>query len=214
MAPVDRLRRLIPLSEDDISSLGGEICELLRPLLLAGGLETKEEKDDATDDVRQLNQYVVWAALVPFLLETYRREAPHDAPSVDKALDLLLPRLVDKQVADGSLISMLMEALAYGCRTSPFSLADHPYTGPYPYLALACHLLEWYDFMVLWWMSKGFDLCLEGLLTRKGPNKNDLEALMPTVWWPGSQEDLCSEGKLRHAATTLSKAIDKVSFCT
>jgi len=210
MAPVDRLRRLIPLSEDDISSLGGEICELLQPLLLAGGLETKEEKDDATDDVRQPNQYVVWAALVPFLLETYKQEAPHDAPSVDKALDLLLPRLVDKQVADGLLISMLMEALAYGCRTSPFSFADHPYSGPYPYLALACHLLEWYDFMVLWWMSKGFDLCLEGLLTRKGPNKNDLEALMPTVWWPGSREDLCAEGKLRHAATTLSKAIDKV----
>jgi Kip1 ubiquitination-promoting complex protein 1 len=80
----------------------------------------------------------------------------------------VLPR-PSKQVADGSLISMLMmEALAYGCCTSPFSLADHPYTGPYPYLVLACHLLERYDVMVFLWMSKGFfDLCLEGLLTWK-----------------------------------------------
>jgi hypothetical protein len=37
---------------------------------------------------------------------------------------------------------------------------------------------------------------------------------MPTVWWPGSRDVLRSEGKLRHAATTLSKAIDKLSFCT
>jgi hypothetical protein len=70
-----------------------------------------------------------------------------------------------KQVADGSLISMLMmEALAHGCCTSPFSLADHPYyTGPYPYLARACHLLERYDFMVLWLMFKDFDLCFGGI---------------------------------------------------
>jgi Kip1 ubiquitination-promoting complex protein 1 len=208
MAPVDRLRRLTPLADNHISSIGAEICELLWPLLLAGP-ETAALKI-ATDDVRPPGEYVVWAALVPFLLETYRQEAPHDAPSVDQALDLLLPRLA-RQVADGSLVTMLMEALAYGCRTSPYSLANHPYTGAYPYLALACHLLERYDFMVLWWTSKGFDLCLEGLLTRKGPNKNDLEALMPTVWWQGSREDLCSEGKMRHAATALSKAIVKVS---
>jgi len=45
---------------------------------------------------------------------------------------------LEKRVANGSLISMLMmEALAYGWCTSPFSLADHPYTGPYPYLALS-----------------------------------------------------------------------------
>lgn len=208
MAPVDRLRRFTPLTEDDVSSIGAEICELLRPLLLAG--PEPEDSEMVPCKLRPPGLYAIWGALVPFLLETYRQEAPHDAPSVDQALDLLLP-LLEKQVADGSLIATLMEALAYGCRTSPFTLVDHPYTGPYPYLALACHLLERYDFMVSWWLSEGFDVCLEGLLTRKGPNKNDLEALMPTVWWPGSREDLCSEGKMRHAATALSKAIVKVS---
>jgi Kip1 ubiquitination-promoting complex protein 1 len=154
-------------------------------------------------------EYVVWGAVVPFLLETYRVEAPHDAPSVDQALDLLLPRL-ERHVVGGAVVATMMEALAYGCRTSPFTLADHPYTGPYAYLALACHLLERYEFMVSWWTWEGFESCLEGLLTRKGPNKNDLESLMPIVWWPGSREDLCSEGKMRHAATALSKAIVKV----
>ncbi|KAG0626698.1 hypothetical protein M758_2G144800 [Ceratodon purpureus] len=207
MAPVDRLRRYTPLGEEDAAVVGGEVCDVLVPLLVARG--GREGAASAEENVKVPGEYVIWGALMPFLLETYRAEAPHDGPSVDQALDLLLPRL-ERQVAGGSVVATMMEALAYGCRTSPFALADHPYTGPYAYLALACHLLERYEFMVWWWRSEGFDACLEGLLSRKGPNKNDLEALMPTVWWPGSREDLCSEGKMRHAATALSKAIVKV----
>ncbi|XP_024400550.1 E3 ubiquitin-protein ligase RKP [Physcomitrium patens] len=203
MAPEDRLKRYTPLTDHDVLLIGAEICDFLRPLLLRSSSLGKDEKSNLPED------YTVWGALVPFLLETYRSEAPHDAPSVDLALDLLLPGL-ERDACGSSFVSTIMEALAYGCRTSPFVLADHPYTGPYPYLALACHLLERYDFMVSWWMSEGFDLCLEGLLTRKGPNKNDLEGLMPIVWWPGSREDLCSEGKMRHAATALSRAIVKI----
>jgi Kip1 ubiquitination-promoting complex protein 1 len=218
MAPADRLRRYTPLTEEDVASIGHEICDVLQPLLLSPNLNSlqQDNEDDGgqipserSSNLKAPGEYVVWGALVPFLLETYRQESPHDATSVDQALDILLPRL-EKQVGDGSLTSTIMEALAYGCRTAPFALADHPYTGPYPYLALACHLLERYDFMVSWWMSEGFELCLEGLLTRKSPNKNDLEALMPIVWWPGSREDLCSEVKMRHAATALSKASVKV----
>lgn len=211
MAPVDRLRRYTQLTEGDASAVGGEVCDLLVPLLVqasprrGGGAPVEK-------NVKVPGEYVIWGALIPILLETYRVEAPHDAPSVDQALDLLLPRL-ERQVAGGAVVATIMEALAYGCRTSPFTLADHPYTGSYGHLALACHLLERYEFMVWWWTSEGFDACLEGLLTRKGPNKNDLEALMPIVWWPGSREDLCSEAKMRHAATALSKAIVKVRAC-
>jgi Kip1 ubiquitination-promoting complex protein 1 len=207
MAPADRLRRYALLTEEDTVLVGGEICELLVPLLVAR--PGRDEAALAEKNLKVPAEYVVWGAVVPFLLETYRVEAPHDAPSVDQALDLLLPRL-ERHVVGGAVVATMMEALAYGCRTSPFTLADHPYTGPYAYLALACHLLERYEFMVSWWTWEGFESCLEGLLTRKGPNKNDLESLMPIVWWPGSREDLCSEGKMRHAATALSKAIVKV----
>uniref|UniRef100_A0A7I4BXX7 RING-type E3 ubiquitin transferase n=1 Tax=Physcomitrium patens TaxID=3218 RepID=A0A7I4BXX7_PHYPA len=207
MAPEDRLRRYSRLTGYDVLSLGSEICDFLLPLLLVS-----PRSDDLVlleNNLKVPGEYTIWCSLVPFLLETYRKEAPHDASSVDQALDILLPRL-ERHVPVGDFVTTIMEALAYGCRTSPFTLVDHPYTGPYPYLALACHLLERYDFMVSWWMSVGFDSCLEGLLTRKGPNKNDLEGLLPIVWWPGSREDLCSEGKMKHAATSLSKAIVKV----
>lgn len=207
MAPVDRLRRYTPLTEEEVLVTGGEICDLLVPLLVEDPRRGEEAVADGKAKVP--GEYTIWGALVPFLLETYRVEAPHDAPSVDAALDLLLPRL-ERHVSGGALVASIMEALAFGCRTSPFTLADHPHTGPYAFLALACHLLERYDFMVWWWTWEGFDSCLEGLLTRKGPNKNDLEGLMPIVWWPGSREDMCSEGKMRHAATALSKAIVKV----
>lgn len=207
MAPVDRLRRYTALTDEEVAVTGGEICDLLVPLLVED--RRRGEGAMAEGNAKVPGEYMVWGALVPFLLETYRVEAPHDASSVDQALDVLLPRL-ERQVSGGALVASMMEALAFGCRTSPFTLADHPYTGPYAHLALACHLLERYDFMVWWWTWEGFDWCLEGLLTRKGPNKNDLEELMPIVWWPGSREDMCSEGKMRHAATALSKAIVKV----
>ncbi|XP_073388310.1 E3 ubiquitin-protein ligase RKP [Physcomitrium patens] len=207
MAPVDRLKRFIPLTSDDVLLTGSEICNLLRPLLLSsrmpGETVSLGKKSNAP------GEYVIWGALVPFLLETYRQEAPHDASSVDQALDLLLPQL-EGHVFSGALVTIIMEALAYGCRTSPITLVDHPYTGSYPYLALACHLLERYDFMVSWWMSDGFSSCLEGFLTRKGLNEHDLEGLMPTVWWPGSREDLCSEGKMKHTEMLWSKAIVKI----
>lgn len=200
MAPVERLKRYTPLNEDESFKVGSMIMELLQPLLSpAAGSDSLEDGDP-----HARAEYVIWGALVPFLMDTLRLEAPHDAPSVDQALEFVLPCL------DLPGVEIVMDALAYGCRTSPFTLTDYPYTGSYAYLALACHLLERYDFMSLWCKSTNFEACLEGLLTRKGPNKHDLEALMPTVWWHGSREDLCSESKMRHAASALAKAIAKV----
>jgi Kip1 ubiquitination-promoting complex protein 1 len=201
MAPVERLKRYTPLSEEESCLLGSRIMELLQPLLSTGD----GPFECAEGDSHARAEYVIWGALVPFLMDTLRLEAPHDVTSVDHALDFVLPSL------DPLGVEIVMEALAYGCRTSPFSLTDYPYTGSYPYLALACHLLGRYDFMRGWCRSSNFEACLEGLLTRKGPNKNDLEALMPTVWWHGSREDLCSESKMRHAASALAKAIAKVN---
>ncbi|BBN14829.1 Kip1 ubiquitination-promoting complex protein 1 [Marchantia polymorpha subsp. ruderalis] len=200
MAPVERLKRFTPLSEGETLTVGAMIMELVQPLIC-----TDVGSECLGDDVSpSMAEYVIWGSLVPLLMDTFRLEAPHDSPSVDHALDFLLPCL------DKRGVEMVMEALAYGCRTSPFTLTDYPYTGSYAYLALACHLLERYDFMARWWSSENLESCLEGLLTRKVPNKYDYEALMPTVWWHGSREDLCSESRMRHAASALAKAIAKV----
>lgn len=200
MAPVERLKRYTPLNEDESFIIGTMIMDLLQPLLCTGVMPDSLEDGDS----RARAEYIIWGALVPFLMDTLRLEAPHDAPSADQALEFILPCL------DRGGFDIVMDALAYGCRTSPFTLTDYPYTGSYAYLAFACYFLEREDIMSCWARSSNFEACLEGLLTRKGPNKHDLEALMPTVWWLGSREDLCSESKMRHAASALAKAIAKV----
>lgn len=201
MAPIDRLRRLKPLGEDSVL-VGREIC---RPLASLFSIDGEAYRMSASGFRAE---YVIWGALVPFLMELYRWQPPHDVQSVDKALDLLLPFL--DMGSARACIFQIMEALSFGCRTSPIVLMECPFTGSYPYLALACHCLHRQDILMHWWSSEGFELCLEGLLSRKGPNKYDLEALMPTVWWPGSREDSCSENNMRQTALALSKVISKV----
>lgn len=195
MAPADRLRRLKPLGEDSYL-VGREICKPLAKLMM-------EECSTAS-----ALEYVIWGALVPFLMELYRLQPPHDASSVDTALDLILS-FFDSNNAR-SCICVVMEALAFGCRTSSIILAESPFTGSYTYLALAFHLLRRQDILMHWCRIGSFEVCLEGLLSRKGPNKYDLERLMPTVWWPGSREDSCTENNMRQTAQALSKAIGKV----
>lgn len=206
MSPVDRLKRFTPISDDDTQALGAEICKQLASLLTTN----TEAAGASNTESSAVVEYLIWGSLVPFLIDVYRPFAPHDGPSLERALDLLLPRLESMDLK--LCVTGVMDALAYGCRTSPYTLADQHCTGSYPYLALACHLLRSYEFMAVWWSSPNFQECVEGLLTRKGPNKHDLEALMPTVWWPGSREDLCSEQNMRHASASnaLFKSISKV----
>lgn len=120
-------------------------------------------------------------------------------------------------MSGGVLVVSMMEVLVFGCCILLFMLVDYFYMGLYVYLVLVCYLLEWYDFMVWWWMWEGFDWCLEGLLICKGLNKNDLEELMLIVWWFGFWEDMCLEGKMRYVVIVLLKVIVKVcgmcSFC-
>ncbi|KAJ7543067.1 hypothetical protein O6H91_09G024000 [Diphasiastrum complanatum] len=188
LAPAERLRRFTPLTEEQFSLVGKVICNPLTRLLTT--------------------QYVIRGNLVPFLIDIHRSEAPHDGPSLDRAWDLLVQYLPSTAVQ--SCTGDVMAALAYSCRTSLFALANCPFGGAYPFLALACHLIQRNEFMLQWWISEEFESCLEGLLTRKNPNKFDLEALIPIVWWPGSREDLCSESIMRQTATAISRAISKV----
>ena len=114
-----RLKRVTPCVEL-LNPIGKEICKQFFSLL-DGDIGIKE--------------YVVWGALVPFMLETFGMQAPHDGASLDKVMDLLLsfPEFKD-------LIIPTMLALSYSCKTSMITLVDCPYTGSYPYLALACHI--------------------------------------------------------------------------
>eukprot|EP00250_Pteridium_aquilinum_P015144 c22406_g1_i1 orf=516-4535(+) len=195
MAPEERLRRLKPLGEDSYL-VGKEICKSLAKLLM-----------EECQSIRSL-EYVTWGALVSSLMELHRLQPPHDVLSVDTALDLILSFL-DSNIAR-SCICIVMDALAFGCRTSSITLAESPFTGSYPYLSLAIHLLRRKDILMHWCRFGSFELCLEGLLSKKGPNKYDLERLMPTVWWPGSREDSCTKNNMQQTAQALSKAIDKV----
>nr|AFN42812.1 E3 ubiquitin protein ligase-like protein [Marsilea vestita] len=196
MSPVDRLGRLKPLGNEYSDVVGREICKLFVDLL-----DTEQPRDNSLE-------YLTWSAIVPFLMELHRHRPPHDSVTVDNALSQLLSFLDTENVL--VCVCEIMEALAFGCQTSPIVLAESPYTASYPYLALACHLLHRQDILQNWCNSKGFELCLEGLLSRKGPNKYDLESLMPTVWWPGSREDSCTESNMRQTAQALSKTISKV----
>ncbi|GBG60376.1 hypothetical protein CBR_g4334 [Chara braunii] len=153
-------------------------------------------------------EYVIWATLVPFLLETLGPSPPHDGDTLDNVVSLLL-RCLDS-VALEFCIPEIFEALAYGCRTSSLVPRDYPYTGAYKYLALACRLVKSREVMERWWRSPGFDVCLEGLLTRKTPNKVDLEGLFPVVWWHGTREECCSETKMKQAMQGLGSAMKKV----
>lgn len=100
-------------------------------------------------------------------------------------------------------------ALSCMCKAAPLVLTECPFSGPYPFLALACHILRHKDVMHLWWKSEDFAFSFEGFLTMKIPNKQDLQYLVPSVWWPGSSED---EVSMTLSMTTLSDAIKKVNF--
>ncbi|XP_022132552.1 E3 ubiquitin-protein ligase RKP isoform X2 [Momordica charantia] len=82
--------------------------------------------------------------------------------------------------------------------------------GSYSYLALACHIFRREELMVLWWKSVDFEFLFEGFLSRKNPNKQDLEYMMPSVWWPGSREDVSYESSMDLTTTALSEAINEI----
>ncbi|KAF3794181.1 E3 ubiquitin-protein ligase [Nymphaea thermarum] len=150
-------------------------------------------------------EYIGRGPLMSFFLEVFGMQPPHDYSSLGRILDhfMVFPQFE-------LIFRHVLHALACGCKTAPLVLMDCPYSGPYPYLALASYLLRREELMVQLWKSPDFEFLLEGLLSRKGPNKHDLQCFMPAVWWPGSCEDASSESSMTLTTTALSNAISKV----
>ncbi|TVU37762.1 hypothetical protein EJB05_11096 [Eragrostis curvula] len=147
-------------------------------------------------------EYIAWGSLTTFLLDVFRAREPHDFSCLDQVLDLFL-----RFQGCTPLLQELIVALSCMCKAAPLVLTECPYSGSYPFLALACRLLRHKDVMHLWWNSEDFAFSFEGFLTRKIPNKQDLQCLIPSVWWPGSSED---EVSMTLTMTTLSDAIKKI----
>ncbi|KAG1334510.1 E3 ubiquitin-protein ligase RKP [Cocos nucifera] len=183
-----RLRRFAPLKEL-FSSIAYGICEEFFNLI--------KESEGRTE-------YIASDAFVPFLLEVFGAQEPHDYACLDQIIDLFL-----KFSGSSSLFQNVIVALSCSCKVAPIVLMECPYSGSYPYLALACHILRREDMMVLLWKSPDFGFSLEGYLSRKSPNKQDLHSLIPSVWWPGSSEDIGSEGSMMMTVTALSAAVNK-----
>ncbi|KAF6149306.1 hypothetical protein GIB67_026162 [Kingdonia uniflora] len=151
------------------------------------------------------SEYIMWGPFTLFLMEVFGKQAPHDYVSLDRVMDLFLEfrgsRLMFQHV---------INALSCSCKTASLVLMDCPYSGSYAYLSLACHILKREELMTLWWRSLDFEFSLEGFLSRKGPNKQDLQCLMPSVWWSGSCEGGSRESSMMLTNTALSGAIEKI----
>ncbi|KAK8966827.1 E3 ubiquitin-protein ligase RKP [Platanthera guangdongensis] len=150
-------------------------------------------------------EYISWAALLPFMLEVFRSQVPHDYATLDQVIGLFF-----EFHGHVSLFQHLIMALSFSCKTSTLALVDCLYSGSYPYLAMACHILKHEEMMTLWWQSPAFESSLEAFLSRKSPSKQDLQILIPSVWWPGSSEDVGSESSLILTTAALSGAINKI----
>ncbi|KAI0506995.1 hypothetical protein KFK09_013113 [Dendrobium nobile] len=151
------------------------------------------------------SEYISWAAVLPFMLEVFGSQGPHDYACLDQIIGLFF-----EFHGHLSLFQHLIMALSFNCKTAQLVLVDCPYSGSYPYLALACHMLKREDMMNLWWQSPDFESSLEGFLSIKSPNKQDLHLLIPSVWWPGSSDDIGSESSMILTTTALSGAVSKI----
>ncbi|XP_071735461.1 E3 ubiquitin-protein ligase RKP [Rutidosis leptorrhynchoides] len=189
MEKLRRLKRFMPVNElYNPVSLG--ICQEL-----FSALESNAESVE----------YISWGPFLSFLMDVFRDQAPHDYESLDRVLDVLLE-------FPGSTVMFehLLSALSYYCKTASIVLRESPYSGSYPYLALACHMLRREDLMVVWWKMSDFEFLFEGFLSQRSPNKQDLQHMIPSVWWPGSCEDISYESSMMLTTRTITEAIDKI----
>lgn len=184
-----RLKRFVPV-EELFHPVSDGICE---------------EFFSALDAVEGSTEYMGWGLLLSLLMEVFGAHPPHDYASLDRVIDLLLGFQ-----SSTPMFEHIMNALSCGCKTASLVLTECPYSGSYPYLALACHILRRHELMVLWWKSSDFEFLFEGFLSRKTPNEQDLHRLMPSVCWPGSCEDISHENSMMLTTTALSEAVCKV----
>lgn len=151
-------------------------------------------------------EYIGWGPLLSFMMDVFMLQPPHEYLSLDRVVDVFMEFQGSRM-----MFEHVINALSSGCKTAPLVLTESPYSGSYPYLALACHLLRRPELMVQWWRSSDFEILFEGFLSQKIPNKQDLQCLMPSVWWSGSCEDVSYERSMMLTTTALSDAISKVS---
>lgn len=149
--------------------------------------------------------YIARGPILSLILEVFKVQPAHNYRDLDTILDCFLENQDSR-----SLFEHLISALSSACKTAAWVLSEFPYSGPYIYLALACHILRREELMILWWSSPDFEYVFEGFLSWKSPNKQDLQTLMPSVWWPGSCEDMSSETSMILTTTALSEAINMV----
>ncbi|KAL6993093.1 RING-type E3 ubiquitin transferase [Sarracenia purpurea var. burkii] len=164
-----------------------------------------EEFFSALDAEAGSAEYIGWGPLLSFIMNVFGVHPPHDYMSLDRVLDLLLefPR-------SRLMFEHILKALSCGCKTTSLVLTECPHSGSYPFLSLACHILRREELMVLWWKSADFEFLFEGFLSRKSPNKQDLQNLIPSVWWPGSCEDMSYKSSMTLTTTALSEAVSKI----
>ncbi|KAI8030390.1 E3 ubiquitin-protein ligase RKP [Camellia lanceoleosa] len=147
-------------------------------------------------------EYIGWGPLLSFIMEVFGGHPPHDYICLDRVLDLLLEfqrsRLMFKHI---------INALSCGCKIASLVLTECPYSGSYPYLALACHILRREELMALWWKLLNCEYLSEGLQSRKSPNRQDHQYLIPSVWWPGSCDEISYESSMMLTTTALSEAL-------
>ncbi|KAH7859705.1 hypothetical protein Vadar_004574 [Vaccinium darrowii] len=184
-----RLKRFVPV-EELFHPVSHGICEEF-----FAALDTEEGS----------KEYIGWGPLLSLVIEVFGPHPPHDYASLDRVIDLLLGFQ-----SSGLMFEHIINALSCGCKTASLVLMECPYSGSYPYLALACHILRRQELMVLWWKSSDFEFLFEGFLSRKNPNEQDLQCLMPSVCWPGSCEDMSHENSMMLTTSALSEAVCKI----
>ncbi|XP_010526636.1 PREDICTED: E3 ubiquitin-protein ligase RKP [Tarenaya hassleriana] len=184
-----RVKRFVPV-EELFHPVSSAICDEFFSIL---------EQDP------RLPEYIGRGAFLSFVMGVFRIQTPHDCSSLDRILNVFL------EFRQSSLFfEHVIAALACGCKTSTLMLTECPYSGAYPYLALACHLLRREELMVQWWRSLYFEFLFEGFLSCRSPNLQDLQQLMPVVWWPGSCEEVSYESSMGLTVAALSEALNKI----
>jgi len=109
-------------------------------------------------------------------------------------------------------LTSLLHSLSRLCRTATFVPSDFPFAASYPYISLACTIIEECPRALTAWRSAiGFNQAIEGFLTRKVPSSVDLAQILPLVWWAGaSTDDICSEEKHKASCLALEMSIAKI----
>ena len=172
-----------PLKKDDAYVAAGLVMETLGPLIA--------------------QPYISESEILPHLVAQHKMEGGH--AGIASFIDLL--RASSEEHEFTACMENIFASLAHSCRTSFYNVSSFPHTASLSHLALARDLLQVESVLRCVISSEYFDIIVEGLMTRKQANSNDLSKLMPTVWWLGAQDPLCSEERMKSSCASISITI-------